>query len=979
MQHAVNLADLNISSNTVADLSPLAGLPLTTLNISENAGVDLSQLASLTTLTTLRISNVPASDLSPLAALTSLTVLAATGSSVGNIAPLAKLTALRELWLGANAVSNLAPLAGLRRLQKLNLGANQVADISALAKLTSLTYLGLYENAIVDVSPIRYLTRLTSLHLQNNRIGNIGALLQNTGLGQGDYVDLTGNPVPCGANGAQVRELVEKGATVYADATPLPAPRGLVATPGDAVATLAWRAPSGCAVSGWEFRHGTGKSPVFGGWTAIGGSATRHSVAGLANGLLHVFEVRPVGVGGAGQHSRVHVALAAAPEAPVEIPDPQLRDTVSKHLATRQRVGSATPGLRRKDSGGGTVIRQADMATLTVLDLNGRGIASLDGLEFALNLRTLKLRGNDISNVGPVSQLPLLSTLWLGDNGLTDIWALRGLKQLTELALEGNRISDISSLAELRFLERLWLNDNAIANITPLVANTGLGNGEVRPDGSSDYIDLRGNPLNSAALDSHAPALRERGAAVLVDDGSHFVPIFLRSGSSFGQGFARVVNRSAQAGEVRIAAIDALGRRYGPATLQIDARETAHFNSADLELGNAAKGLAGGVGHGQGDWRLELRSALDLDVSAYARMGTGLIASMNDVVPEAYAQHRVFTFNPGSNTNQVSRLRVINPTAKTARVLIEGVDDRGATATAAVTVPAGGARDFTAADLEAGIGHGIAEGGLGDGAGKWRLTATSYDGVRMLSLLEGGAQLTNLSSVPSAAPGSPQHLPLFAIAARERQGFLRLVNLSGATGDVELRAFDQDGRASAPVSLTLSPGGTQINWRDLAGGNAAKGLPNGIGDGNWRVELHTSLDVRALNYQRADGSVNAMHAFAPRGEDGASHVAFFNPAGNENTASRLRLVNVGTAAAQVAITGVDDRGESPGDVVRTTVPAGATRTFTAAELETGDAALLSGALGDGTGKWRLRVESAGAIHVVSLLETQDGRLMNVSR
>ena len=695
-------------------------------------------------------------------------------------------------------------------------------------------------------------------------------------------------------------------------------------------------------------------------------------------------------MGGAGQHSRVDIALAEAPDAPVEIPDAQLRDTVSKLLADREQSarlgraergtsGAGSPGLRRKDSSGGTVIRQADMATLTSLDLNASGIAMLDGLEFALNLRTLKLRGNDISNVGPVSQLPLLSTLWLGYNGLADIAPLRELSALTELALEGNRISDIAALADLPLLTRLWLNDNAIVDIAPLAANTGLGGGEARPDGSSDYIDLRGNPLDATALDAHAPALRQRGAAVLVDDGTHSVPLFLRNGSSFGQAFARVVNRAARAGEVRIAAIDAMGRRYGPATLRIDARQTAHFNSADLELGNAAKGLVDGVGYGQGDWRLELRSTLDLEVSAYARSATGSVASLNDVVPEAYAQHRVFTLTPGSDANQVGRLRVINPTAKMARVRIEGVDDLGAAASTAVTVPAGGARDFTAADLEAGIGDGIVEDGLGEGAGMWRLTATSYDGVQLLSLLEGGAQLTNLSSAPSAALGASRHVPLFAAAAREREGFLRLVNMSGATGDVELRAFDQDGLASAPASLTLGPGGTQVDWRDLARGNAASGLPSGIGEGNWRLEVRAALDVRALNYLRADGSINAMHPFAPQRDDGASHVAFFNPASNRNTASRLRLVNVGTAAAQVAITGVDDRGESPGGVVRTAVPAGATRTFTAAELETGASALLSGALGDGTGKWRLRVESTGDVYAVSLLETPDGHLVNVSR
>lgn len=983
LQHAVNLSDLNIRDNIVADLSPLAGLPLTKLDIGDNAVTDLSALASLPTLTTLHMAGLSAPDLSPLAGLR-LAVLLATGSSLTDISALAGIDTLRDLWLGGNNISDVTPLAGLTALTRLNLGANNVADISALAKLDALTYLGLYSNAIANISALRGMGALRELYLRNNRIADIGPLVDNTRLGDGDYIELGDNLIHCGTNNEQVMALRERGVTVYADATPLPAPRNLDATPGDNLATLAWQPPSGCTVAGWEFRHGTSASPTFGAWTAISGSATRHTVEGLANGQLHVFEVRAVGADSAGQagretgrESRIQVALAEAPEVPVEIPDPQLRTALVELF---QQNGQRAGALRRK-SASDNMVSQADMATLTDLQLDNRGIAELDGLEFALNLRTLRLRGNHVASVAPLAHLPMLSALWLGDNGLTGIGSLRHLdNKLTELALDGNRISDVAPLRRFRHLERLWLHDNAISDIAPLVANTGLGGGEVRPDGSSDYIDLRGNPLDAAALDTHAPSLRERGAAVLVDDGAHMVPVFLPAGSPFGEGFARVVNRSTQAGEVRVTAIDAMGRRFGPATLEVAGRQTVHFNSSDLEYGNAAKGISPGVGSGAGDWRLELRSSLNLDVWTYARTRSGLVASMNATVPEAYARHRVFTFNPGSNTRQMSRLRVINPADKAARVLIEGVDDGGTVAAVAVTVPTGGSRDFTAAALEAGAGDGIVDGRLGDGDGKWWLTATSYDGVHVLSLLEGAGQLTNLSPTPEAALDAPQHMPLFRTATiPERQGFLRVLNLSRTSESVELHAFDENGRAGASVSWAIGPAGTQVSWRDLAGGNAAKGLREGIGEGHWRLALRASGNVLAQSFQRTYGSLDVMHGFAPRSETGVSHVAFFNPANHPNAASRLRLMNTGATAAQVAITGVDDRGESPGSVVYTTVPGGASRQFTAAQLETGDADALSGALGDGEGKWRLLVESGGEVRVVSLLESPDGRLVNVSR
>ena len=53
------------------------------------------------------------------------------------------------------------------------------------------------------------------------------------------------------------------------------------------------------------------------------------------------------------------------------------------------------------------------------------------------------------------------------------------------------------------------------------------------------------------------------------------------------KGFARVINHATEAGEVRIDAVDGEGESYGPVMLSIDAGEAVHFNSDDLESGNA--------------------------------------------------------------------------------------------------------------------------------------------------------------------------------------------------------------------------------------------------------------------------------------------------------------------------------------------------------------------------------------------------------
>ena len=99
---------------------------------------------------------------------------------------------------------------------------------------------------------------------------------------------------------------------------------------------------------------------------------------------------------------------------------------------------------------------------------------------------------------------------------------------------------------------------------------------------------------------------------------------------------------------------------------RLGARQTRHFNSGDLERGNAAKGLSGGLGEGEGYWRLSLESDLDLEVGAYIRTADGFLSSVHDVVPTVEVGgetvHRVSVFNPGSNRNQVSWLRLVNLT-----------------------------------------------------------------------------------------------------------------------------------------------------------------------------------------------------------------------------------------------------------------------------------------------------------------------------
>ena len=234
----------------------------------------------------------------------------------------------------------------------------------------------------------------------------------------------------------------------------------------------------------------------------------------------------------------------------------------------------------------------------------------------------------------------------------------------------------------------------------------------------------------------------------------HMLPLFLPAGQA-RKGFARIINRSDRSGTVRVYGTDDTGRRRGPISLSLDAGATRHFNSDDLERGNTSKGLTGALGNGTGNWRLEVATDLDIEPSAYIRTADGFLTAMHAVARASEVGgetvHRVPIFNPGSNSQQVSWLRVANLTDSRVNVTIRARDDAGDPAPLGevrLTLPANGARRYSAQELESGAPVSL-RGRLGDGSGKWRLSVTADGDIEVVSLLQSPTgHLSNLSTTP---------------------------------------------------------------------------------------------------------------------------------------------------------------------------------------------------------------------------------------
>jgi Leucine-rich repeat (LRR) protein len=146
------LADLravNCGATQVADLSPLAGLPLLHLTCGATPVADLSPLKGMS-LTAIQCGGTRVADLSPLKGMP-LTSVNCISTPVSDLSPLAGMP-LTNLGCHDTLISDLAPLKGMP-LTVFSCGMTQVSDLSPLAGMP-LTSLGCGWSRVSDLSPL---------------------------------------------------------------------------------------------------------------------------------------------------------------------------------------------------------------------------------------------------------------------------------------------------------------------------------------------------------------------------------------------------------------------------------------------------------------------------------------------------------------------------------------------------------------------------------------------------------------------------------------------------------------------------------------------------------------------------------------------------------------------------------------------------------------------------------------------------------
>ncbi len=155
--------------------------------------------------------------------------------------------------------------------------------------------------------------------------------------------------------------------------------------------------------------------------------------------------------------SIVPVSYSSAANDVIHIPDPNLEQAIRDEL--NKPVGNITAD---------------DMAGMTSLAANFRGIEDLTGLQYAVNLTQLNFSRNYVKDISPLANLTNLTSLGFSSNQVSDISSLVNLTRLTNIGFDYNQVSDLSPVQNLTNLTFLNISDNQVSDISSLANLTNL-------------------------------------------------------------------------------------------------------------------------------------------------------------------------------------------------------------------------------------------------------------------------------------------------------------------------------------------------------------------------------------------------------------------------------------------------------------------------------------------------------------------------
>jgi FG-GAP repeat/Leucine Rich repeats (2 copies) len=89
-----------------------------------------------------------------------------------------------------------------------------IVNLDGLQQCTNLEQLSLWGNDIANISQLSALPKISVLYIQSNQITDLQPLVDNTGMGTGDILNVTDNPLSASATNIQVPALEARGVQV---------------------------------------------------------------------------------------------------------------------------------------------------------------------------------------------------------------------------------------------------------------------------------------------------------------------------------------------------------------------------------------------------------------------------------------------------------------------------------------------------------------------------------------------------------------------------------------------------------------------------------------------------------------------------------------------------------------------------------------------------------------------------------------------
>ncbi|MGC9364554.1 MAG: leucine-rich repeat domain-containing protein [Fidelibacterota bacterium] len=209
VENCIN-TDRITSLNGIENCSNLLSLRMLRQNI-----IDLSPLTDLTKIVRLNLNcNGDITDVTPLSRLVNLKHLSLESNNIRDISCLENLTKLTYLWVGDTYINSIAVVVNMPDLEELWLRSNPIGSIDVLADLKKLKSIWLADCDISDISPLQNLTNLKVIGISFNQVTDILPLVNNTGLGAGDMVYLSNNPLNEKSINEYIPALEARGVTV---------------------------------------------------------------------------------------------------------------------------------------------------------------------------------------------------------------------------------------------------------------------------------------------------------------------------------------------------------------------------------------------------------------------------------------------------------------------------------------------------------------------------------------------------------------------------------------------------------------------------------------------------------------------------------------------------------------------------------------------------------------------------------------------